>query len=175
MPNILQKALYNVSAAAPLLIMFSIVWWLQGYSGKISLVLVLIAIVLIVIFLCSFHFSKQKLPPVGIRIDEFSPHDNWIAAYIISYIMPFASMVIKEINLYMSVMVAIAIIAIAPFVNSVLPNPILFFCGYHFFLLKAEHGASDMLLISKRKLRSKKEIKYVQRVFEFLLIDEGIK
>lgn len=175
MPNILQKTLYNVSAAAPLLVMFSIAWRLQGGPVTASVILIVIALALIIMFAFSFQYSKRALPPVGIRIEEFSPHDGWIVAYIISYILPFASVVIKDFNTYLSGAIAIAILAIAPFVNSALPNPLLCFCGYHFYLLKTGHGAADMLLISKRKMRSKKEIKHVQRVFEFLLIDKGDK
>jgi hypothetical protein len=43
--------------------------------------------------------------------------------------------------------------------------------GYHFYQATAENGISNYVVISKRKIRHKKELKKVKRVFEFLLID----
>jgi len=177
MPNIIQKWIYNLSAAAPLCLVFAVTWFLQKHTERgawiIPAICVAISIGLIVLFKVSFDYCRRNLPPIEIRINEFAPHDAWIIAYIISYVLPFASIVFNDFSPILSGAIAIVIILVAPFVNSATPNPLLFLWGYHFYLVKAEHGASDFVLIRKRVLRNKKEVKYVYRIFEFLLLDGG--
>lgn len=176
MPNIIQKWLYNLSGAAPLCLIFAFTWWWQNRSAHgvwwISIALIAFAIVLVCTFMASFTYCRKSIPPIAIRINEFAPHDAWIVAYIISYVIPFASIVFNEFDPVLSGMIAVVIIVVAPFVNSAAPNPLLFLQGYHFFLVKTETGASDFVMITKRSLRNKTEIKYVRRIFEFLLLDE---
>lgn len=97
--------------------------------------------------------------------------DNRVVAYIISYMLPLASILIKDFNLYISLVIVGAIVLIAPFVNTAVPNPLLMLQGYHFYEVETENGAT-YVLISKRKLRSNGDVKRVKRVFEFLLLDE---
>ena len=131
MPNFLQKWLYNLSAGAPLLIVFAIVWYCEKRT--------------------------------------------WIVAYISSYILPFASMALDDYNFLLFFAIAAAIVILAPFANSAVPNPLLALGRYHFYQITAENGVSGYVLISKRKIRSAKDVKRVNRVFEFLLEDvEGI-
>ena len=80
-------------------------------------------------------------------------------------------MIIDDLNLTVCFVVALAIAIIAAHVNTAIPNPILFFQRYHFYSVGAENGISGYILISKRKLRKKQDLKAVNRVFEFLLLD----
>ena len=78
-------------------------------------------------------------------------------------------------SLLLFVAIPAAVILVAPFVNSAVPNPFLFLRGYHFYQIGIQNGVSGYVLISKRKIRNAKEIKRVNWVFEFLLKDvEGI-
>lgn len=106
-----------------------------------------------------------------IRVTDVSPKDGWMVAYIISYMLPFASMAIDDFDAIVCGIIAAALIVIIPFVNSATPNPLLFLRRYHFYEISAENGVSGYLLICKRNLRNAKHITTVKRVFEFLLID----
>ena len=57
------------------------------------------------------------------------------------------------------------------FINSAIPNPLLFIKKYHFYQVSGEHGISGYILISRKKYRSKQELKTVNRMFDFLLLD----
>ncbi len=171
MANGLQKLIYNMSVASPLLIVFAFVWYIQKKSWTIPITCVVVAIVLILCMLRSFSYGKKHLAPIQIRTSDISPSDGWIAVYIITYILPFASMIIDDLNLIVCFVVAFAIAIIAAHVNTAIPNPILFFQRYHFYSVGAENGISGYILISKRKLRKKQGLKAVNRVFEFLLLD----
>ena len=171
MANGLQKLIYNMSVASPLLIVFALVWYIQKKSWTIPIICVVVAVVLILCMLKSFSYGKKHLAPIQIRTSDISPSDGWIVVYIITYILPFASMIINDLNLIMCSVVAFAIAVIAAYVNTAIPNPILFFQRYHFYSISAENGISGYVLISKRKLRKKQDLKAVNRVFEFLLLD----
>ena len=81
------------------------------------------------------------------------------------------SMVIDDFNIYVCSLIAIIIALITAHVNTAIPNPVLFCLGYHFYSVGAENGISGYVLISKRKLRSKRALKNVNRFFEFVLLD----
>lgn len=171
MANGLQKLIYNMSVASPILVVFALVWYIQKKSWTIPIICVVVAVVLILCMLKSFSYGKKHLAPIQIRTSDISPSDGWIVVYIITYILPFASMIINDLNLIMCSVVAFAIAVIAAYVNTAIPNPILFFQRYHFYSISAENGISGYVLISKRKLRKKQNLKAVNRVFEFLLLD----
>lgn len=171
MANSFQKVLYNLSATVPLCFSFSIVWYLQKHTVSISLSFLVIGILLTVFLNSSFSYGIKNLAPIQIRTSDISPNDGWIIAYVISYIFPFANMVIDEFDLLLCGGIAFLLIMIAPFINTAIPNPILFAKGYHFYQVSAENGVSGYVLISKRKLRRKQDLKVVNRIFEFLLID----
>lgn len=175
MPNILQKWIYNLSAAAPLCLIFAVVWWFEKHSWCVPLICVCAFILLVATMEISFAYSKRNLPPIKINIEEVSPHDAWIVAYLISYAFPFASLALEDFNLYLSCAIALAIVLIAPFVNSATPNPLMFVKGYHFYQVKAKQGVSGYVLISKRKIRKANDLRHIKRIMEFLLLDEGGK
>ena len=80
-------------------------------------------------------------------------------------------MAIDDLNLIICGIVAFLIATVAPFVNSAIPNPLLFIKKYHFYQVSGENGISKYILISKRKYRKKQDLKYVNRMFDFLLLD----
>ncbi len=172
MPNFLQRCIYTFSAATPLCIIFAIVWGIQKKTLVVPIICVVVSAILVISFTASFSYFKKNLPPIAIRINNFSAHDAWFVTYLISYMLPFASIVLKGFSLILAATIAFAIIVVAPFVNSAIPNPLLFCKHYHFYCVDIENGMSGCVLISKRKLRNKREIKYVNRIFEFLLLDK---
>lgn len=171
MPNIMQKWIYNLSAGAPLLIVFAIVWYCEKKTWTVSIICICAAILLMVLMLVAFAYGKRNLPPITINVTDVSPHDAWIVAYIFSYLFPFASMVVGNYNLLLFIAIPAAVVLVAPFVNSAVPNPFLFLHGYHFYQIGTQNGVSGYVLISKQKIRNAKEVKRVNRIFEFLLKD----
>lgn len=171
MGNRLQRFIYNLSAAAPLCFIFALVWYWQKKTIHIPCIAIGIGSILIILFMTSFAYGKSHLAPIIIRTSDISPHDGWIIVYIITYIFPFASLAIKDFNMIICVVIAGVLIVAAPCVNTAIPNPILFFQGYHFYQVSGEHGISGGVLISKRKLRKAKDVKTVNRIFEFLFLD----
>ena len=171
MANELQKILYNLSVAAPLLIVFSFVWIFQKKTWVVPIICIFIAIILIVCLLLSFSYGRKHFAPITIRTSDIAPNDGWIVVYIITYILPFTSLVIDDVNVLVFGLVGLVIALGAAFANTPIPNPILFCRKYHFYSVSAENGVTGYILISRRKLRKKQDLKNVNRVFEFLLLD----
>lgn len=171
MGNGLQKFLYNLSAASPVCFVFSIVWLIQKKTWQLPVICILVGLVVIFLFVKSFEYGLKNLSPISIRTTEISPNDGWIVVYIFTYLFPFTSIAIDNFNLIVCALIAFLIAVIAPFVNSAIPNPLLIIRKYHFYQVNGEHGISGYVLISKKKYRNKQELKFVKRMFDFLLLD----
>ena len=175
MPNFMQKWIYNLSAGAPLLIVFAVVWYCEKKTWTVSIICICVAILLMVLMLVAFAYGKRNLAPITINVTDVSPHDAWVVAYIFSYLFPFASMAVDDYNLLLFIAIPAAVVLVAPFVNSAVPNPFLFLRGYDFYRVSAQNGVSGYILISKRRIRNSKDIKRVNRFSDFLLEDvEGM-
>lgn len=171
MPNFVQKFIYNISSIVPLCFAFSIVWFLEKSTIYVPLIFIGCGLFISLLFVLSFSYGRKNIAPISIRVTDISPHDGWIAIYIITYLLPFASIAIEEVNIIICTLIAALLVVVAPYINTAIPNPILFLKGYHFYQISAENGLSGYVLISKRKLRKSADLKNVKRIFEFLLLD----
>lgn len=171
MPNSIQKLIYNASAAAPICFVFAVVWIIQKRTFVVPFICTGLGILIVFLFEKSFSYGKKNLAPIVIRTSGISPHDGWVVAYIITYLFPFTSVVIKEFDLIICSIIMFLIALCAPFVNTAIPNPLLSLQKYHFYQIDSENGIS-YTLISKRRFRKKQDLKQVNRLFDFLLIDE---
>ena len=147
MGNILQRLIYNLSAIAPLCFICALVWYWKKKTMEIPCI------------------------AIKIRTSDIAPYDSWVIMYIITYMFPFASLAIKDFNLIICVVIGGVLIMAVPCVNTAIPNPILFLRGYHFYQVSGEHGISGCVLISRRRIRKAKDLKTVNRIFDFLFLD----
>lgn len=172
MANTIQKLIYYFSAVAPVCITFSLVWIIQGKGIVLPVILVSTSLMVVVLFSVAFRYGYKNIAPMTIRVTDISTDDLWLLGYVFSYLLPLANMVIDEWNLFILAGISLTIGVVIPFINCAIPHPLLFFRGYHFYNLTTENGISSYILISKKKIRNKKEIKLVGRIFEFLLIEK---
>lgn len=171
MANVFQKIIYYFSAVSPIGIVFSLVWVIQKRTYLVPAIVMIISLSFILVFAISFKYGKNRVAPICIRVTDVSANDIWILGYIISYLLPLVSMIIEQWNFIILAIIAILVGILIPFMNSAMPHPLLVLKKYHFYQLATENGISSYVLISKRKIRNKKEIKVVGRLFEFLLIE----
>lgn len=172
MANTIQKLLYFFSAIAPVCITFSVVLIIQGKGIMFPIILISVSVIGVVLFIVSFRYGNKNIAPMTIRVTDVSTSDLWILGYVFSYLLPLGNIVIDEWNLYILVGISLIISVVIPFINCAIPHPLLLFGRYHFYNLTTENGISSYILISKKKIRNKKEIKMVGRIFEFLLIEK---
>ncbi|MBR5565151.1 MAG: hypothetical protein IKW08_03180 [Roseburia sp.] len=172
MANRFQKIIYYTSAMSPIGIVFSLVWFFQNNTYIIPVIITVISLLLVVAFVISFEYGKKNISPMSIRVTDVATNDIWVLSYVISYLLPLASMLIAEWNVYVLTIIAILGGVVMIFMNCAIPHPLLAVRKYHFYQLTTENGISSYILISKRCIRNKNEIKTVGRWFEFLLIEK---
>ena len=181
MANRFQKFIYYLSAEAPVLMILAIVWLIEKsiwtkpvrISWAVPLILMAVAILLIIVFYAFFKKAKTELTIMEIAGSEYKCIDGWLVAYVISYLLPFSSLVLGDVIWIVLGVVLVLLMIILVFSDHVTPHPMLFFRGYHFYELKVEGLASDYKVISKKQIRNVKDIRKISRIFEFLLIRMG--
>ena len=173
MINRLQNGLWILSSGAPILLGFSITWFINKKTYLPSLILMIIGILLILYAFLIFKVMANKLPYIEITVKKIVQNDKRIIGYSISYLLPFASISLDKYNpllFFCAILIIYFIIIIA---NTPTANPLLFFVGYHFYDIEGENGIGNYLLVTKKHIRNKDDIKLVQRVTEYLLLDIG--
>ena len=172
MANGLQRAIYNLTNAVPLAVMTALVWYFEFESWRIPAILFSVATLIIVIFIICFHYVKNNCSVKSINVSKITSKDSWMVTYIVAYIFPFSYMIINDFNIVTFIIFGLMLVLV--FIPTIMafPNFFLFFISYHFYEVETENtGVGDYMLISKRRIRNKTEIKAVTRVFEKLLID----
>lgn len=172
MANKFQKILFSLSSSSPILICFSIMWFIQKQTWLTSIIVGGIGLLLstydvIFVFIC-----KKIIPAIPININEISPNDNLIWTYIVSYILPIFNI---QVDNYLIISTSLTIIIlgfILPMLNFILPNPLLRLFGYHFYKASTIDGIKDYCLITNRKeIHNVKVIKNIHNVFGYFLIE----
>ena len=172
MPNNLQAMIYKFSAVTPVAFIFALVWLKEKGTWLIPVISAGVGGILIILFAVSFKYAKAHVAPIAINVTEITPADKWFFAYVISYMIPFASIAISSFNPWITLAVSLLLVLALAMMNSPFPNPLLYVRGYHFFAVSAENGVKEYVLISKQRLRNTNQIKTVKRLFEYLLYDE---
>lgn len=181
MANRFQKFIYYLSAEAPVLMVIAIVWLIEKstwtkpmvLNWPVSIILIAVAIVLIIVFNAFFKKAETKLSVMDILGSEYKCIDGWLVGYVVSYLLPFASLALGDVIWIVLGVIIVLLMVILVFSDHVTPHPLLFCKGFHFYEVKVEGLASDYKVISKKQIRNVKDIRKVSRVFEFLLIRMG--
>lgn len=172
MANRLQKLLYFLSAEAPIMVMASVVWAMQRKVWIGPIIIVVIAVALIVIFNRTFIYAEKNLPSISVTTSDLKSADAWLVAYVITYLLPFASLAFADYVMIIVCVVFIILAVVLTFTDYVTPHPWLYLRGYHFYNINVEGAATEYTLISKKRLRKAEDVHVIARVFEFLLIRE---
>jgi len=173
MGNALQRFIYHLANAVPLMLMTALVWLIQYENILFPIILILVALVIAILFLICFSYGKKHCAIKNINVTSITSKDSWLVAYVVAYLFPFTYMVMSDFHIVSLIVVVIILgLVILPSIVA-LPNILLFAFGYHFYEIGTDStGINDYLLISKQsRMRNKKDITTVMRVFEKLLID----
>ena len=187
MANKLQKLLFNLSTMSPLVLIFTIVYWLEKdvkmfseQENKTQINIAAVALMIIILTTIFFAFYSvwfvnachKKLERIPIGIDSIVPHDTWVIVVLLSYALPAAGVVFKDLNLYISIVVILFWVLFLALSNTILPNPLLMLQGYHFYKIATIDGSSDIFLLSKRKsIQNRNVLNTVMSAFHYLAIE----
>jgi hypothetical protein len=119
----------------------------------------------------SLCYKKIERIPIG--VDNIIPNDTWVVVVLLSYALPAAGVIFKDINLYISIAVILAWVIFLALSNSIIPNPLLMIWGYHFYKISTVDGSNDICLLSKRRgIHNRKSVNTVMIAFNYLAIEE---
>ena len=167
-----QLVIYRLSIASPAIIIFAIVWYSKYNTMIVPTISIIVSLVLVISFVVFFKYAVRHVPSIAINAIEISSADKWIIGYVISYLIPLASIAITDFEPVIALIVSLVIILALPLINSQSPHPLLFICRYHFFVVGTASGVKDYVLISKRNFRNVNQLTSVKRVFEYMLYDD---
>lgn len=181
MANRFQKLLYFLSAESPILIMFAVVWLIEkstwtkpiDISWKVPTALILLSVLLLFAFNHAFNYGKKNLQTIQVSASGISGGDEWIVAYIISYLLPLAEFQFGGLIKPIVGIVVVLLLAAMTFTDFMTPHPLLYLRGYHFYSLDVEGAHSDYHLISKKRMKRALDVTNVSQIFEFLLLRQG--
>lgn len=172
MANRLQKLLYFLSSESPVLIFIAILWYVQKKEWQVSIILVIQAIVIDILFVISFNYGRRKIPVIPVMATEIANAEGPLIGYVLSYLLPFGTMTLEDYYLPILVVAIFILELVLTFTDFMSPHPLLFIAGYHFYKIGIEGASKEYYLASKKTLRKPGDVTVVQRVFEFLLIRE---
>lgn len=189
MANKVQKFAFNLSTLSPILFFYAIVWWLQMgmnsiivENGKINVTPAMVVVttmgiigVLYSFYSCAFvKICRDKLERVTVKATSVEPCDTRVIGVVVTYILPFATFVIKDLDLRVLAICGMIILLLVCCANTVIVNPLLMIRGYHFYELSNIDGGNGFSLISRHeKIGNAQLITSVICAFDYLLIDVG--
>lgn len=168
--NRLQKALWIISISVPIWIGFAISWCITYKTSQVSIIAIAIAIFITIAFVLSYSYGVKNLSKINISVSKVTPNDRPIIVFIISYILPFASIAFDAYNPVMFSGIAALVYLAMINSNSIPANPLMFAVGFHFYDIESENGIGNYLLMTRKIIRNKDEINVVNRVTEYFLI-----
>ena len=99
MANYMQKFIYHLANIVPLVVVAALAWYVQYKTWNIPIVLLVVAVCITIVFALCFIYGKDNCSVKHIRVTSISSKDNWVVAYILAYILPFANLVISDFSI----------------------------------------------------------------------------
>ena len=177
MPNCIQRLLYNFSTSSPLYFLYVLCLLIKDAPVTIIVAYLIMGILLIILFLISFWYCKQKLPNIGIKVKACSPNNQNFIWYVYTYILPLAGTlpIPTEWNSKLAELLGLLPLLIFCFLKVNSNNIVMIILGYKFYNVETVDNVSGYLMISTKNIRNTKQIRYVKRFSEYLLIHTEVK
>ena len=172
MINELQKLLYKLGCAAPILVTLGITLIYQNHNRIFCIIIILLGVILSLYTVVFVKLCEKKLPALEITVESISKGDREVYGYIVSYIAPVVGFV-WDMNYMVWGIIVVGFVVLMYKVNSMECSPLLCLFNYHCYKVQLSTGISECIVISKKKsMRNGQQLKRVVRVDDMLLIDD---
>lgn len=188
MANCFQKFIFNLSTMSPCAFLLVITTWIQmdippiidltTKKIQMSAIQCFLILTLALLFCLSFYSAffinkcKKRMEIVRISVAEIAEYDTWGIAVVLSYVAPIAGIAVKDYSLWITIVVLLLLLSITAISNVVIPSPLLFIKGYHFYKFKNTDGGGEYTFISKKtSINSGKSVKEAICAFEYMFIE----
>ena len=155
---------------------FSFLPLIYGSLGLYGLALALVGVVTHDVYLVKLFLKlarckvpKEPVEPSGLEVNDV----NFLATTV-TYLIPFFSTSLLNVEDAIMLVVIALILMLFMFLvmqNSLMPSPFLALLGYHCYKASICNGVGGCLLITKKKIKDPKEVKYVIPIFDYAYLE----
>ena len=167
----LIKTLLIISAIAPVGLVYA---WVSFRAGKVdwAVGLVVGCSLLIIICVSLLRKARRTLERFTFYPESVEAADRENIAFMLLYLSPIFTSKLGEINLNVIVPTMFIFLLLTATGYSYHFNPLLGLVGWHFYKVSSREGVT-YVLITRRELKSTKQITQVGQLTEYILMDLG--
>lgn len=166
----IAKAFYYIFSLAPLVIL-SICPLIYPKLGHLTLIIVLLSILLVVAIYYGFIvFIKKSIAESTICVQSVEVNDESLLGTLLTYIIPLIGFFFQcqNYNLIFISVVGLMFLITMFYLRIVIVSPFIVLLGYHCYKISIKNGVSGCLYITRRNIRSSKEITHAIQVFSYV-------
>ena len=161
MTNVFVRCMLFLSSYFPLTLIFGIlildkhIYWASGILA--------IGILSLAVMALYFRISTHTLTAFQDKVTDFQRRDGDVMGYIASYLIPFVTFPLANIQQTAALLVFVAILLVV-YVNSnmIYINPVLNLAGYHLYEVNIERSALSHHLITRQRVVRGEVIHFVR-------------
>ena len=171
MLNKFAKLLLTSTAMAPVLLTYS---WVAYYEREEATAGILFVACTTLILMCLWilRYAKNNLERMPFKAISVEAADRENIAFLLLYLLPLFTEEFTALNWQVSLPAVIIFGAVVATGYSYHFNPLLGFCGWHFYRVGTNEGVT-YVLITKKQLRSATNTIEVGQLTEYIVIDFG--
>ena len=164
----IAKAFYYIFSLAPLVIL-SICPLIYPKLGHLTLIIVLLSILLVVAIYYGFIvFIKKSIAESTICVQSVEVNDESLLGTLLTYIIPLIGFFFSVPKLIFISVVGLMFLITMFYLRIVIVSPFIVLLGYHCYKISIKNGVSGCLYITRRNIRSSKEITHAIQVFPYV-------
>lgn len=151
MPNFLGRFILFLSSYTPLFIIYVVLFWQQKWIVLILVTISAISITGLIIYLqIMYRRSEVQITPSDVRSGDAES-----MSYVVTYIFPFLSLGLDQVNELVALIIFFVVIAILYINGSMIHiNPVLSLSGFRLYELTLSSGSTHVLISRSRVVRN---------------------
>jgi hypothetical protein len=126
----------------------------------------------VLVYICYgiLKYASKELEILNFEITSVKTADIELVGYVIAYLLPFVTP--AELNYSVLAFILFLLLLIIWGTNSYHFNPLLSLIGFNFYEVTTK-GAITFLLITKKDIRTTKDIHKVVQITNYIVLDPG--
>ncbi len=172
MLNRFAKLLLVGTSLAPILLTWAFADWRVNGPSPRQGTAVSIAVLLAILCGLVVAGAARTLGDMRFTAASVKTADSEVVGFIVAYLLPLVSSSGREFDPLLLAFVTFLLALIVWSTNAYSVNPLLSLFGYHFYEISNVDGVS-FLFLSRRELRSVRDIGQVKQLTRYVLLDGG--
>ncbi len=161
MTNFFVRCMLFISSYFPLILIFCI--FLIGKYPYWAAGIMAVGILSLSIMVLYFRSSLRTMTAFQDKVTAFQKHDADVMGYIASYLIPFVTFPLDNVQQTAALSVFVAVLLVV-YVNSnmIYINPVLNLAGYHLYEVNIERSAQSHYFIARQRVVLGEMIRFVR-------------